>query len=101
MIPLRTEMILRSLLSHRQTICKSLHDVEIPHYELKTGRPNPALDPVKPVVDGWLDKDEDRPPKRRHTAKRIHERLTTNKGQNSLVLNTRLALPSSQKRKTQ
>ena len=62
---------------HRETIRKALGDGEIPRYTLREPRPCPVLDPVKPIIQQWLDEDEARPPKQRHTAKRIYERLTT------------------------
>jgi transposase len=65
---------------HRQTIRKALQDGEVPRYQLKGARPRPVLDPVKPIIDQWLEEDQDKPPKQRHTAKRIHERLTTEYG---------------------
>lgn len=40
----------------------------------KRGRPS-KLDPVKPYIDTWLTEDLKRPPKQRHTAKRIYDRL--------------------------
>ncbi len=33
------------------------------------------LDPFKPVIDEWLENDLTAPPKQRHTAKRIYDRL--------------------------
>lgn len=40
----------------------------------KRGRPS-VLDPVKTNIDTWLMEDLKRPPKQRHTAKRIYDRL--------------------------
>ena len=65
---------------HRQTIRKALEDGAVPEYTLKAPRPSPVLDPVKPIIDQWLAEDEQRPPKQRHTAKRIYERLTSEYG---------------------
>jgi len=65
---------------HRQTIRKALEDGFEPHYRLKKPRPSPVLDPVKPIIDRWLAEDQERPPKQRHTARRIYERLTTEYG---------------------
>lgn len=62
---------------HRETIRKALEDGEVPRYTRRTPRPCPVLDPVKPLIQQWLEEDEARPPKQRHTAKRIYERLTT------------------------
>ncbi|RME45543.1 MAG: IS21 family transposase [Chloroflexi bacterium] len=65
---------------HRQTIRKALRDGAVPEYALKAPRPSPVMDPVKPIIDQWLAEDEARPPKQRHTAKRIYQRLTTEYG---------------------
>jgi transposase len=65
---------------HRRTIRKALEGGAIPQYTLRKPRAGTVLEPVKPVIDQWLSEDADRPPKQRHTAKRIHERLTTEYG---------------------
>jgi transposase len=65
---------------HRKTIRKALEGGEVPQYDLQSVRPSPVLDPVKPIIDQWLVEDQDRPPKQRHTARRIYERLTTEYG---------------------
>ncbi|MCZ7568873.1 MAG: hypothetical protein M5U01_09845 [Ardenticatenaceae bacterium] len=63
--------------SHRQTIRKALGDGTVPSYTLQQPRTSPVLDPVKPIIEQWLAEDEGRPPKQRHTPKRIYDRLTT------------------------
>lgn len=35
----------------------------------------PVMDPVKPIIDEWLEGDEKVPKKQRHTARRIYDRL--------------------------
>jgi len=65
---------------HRRTIRNVLEDGDVPKYTLSKTRPSPVLDPVKPIIDRWLTEDQGRPPKQRHTAKRIYERLTTEYG---------------------
>jgi transposase len=65
---------------HRETIRKALEDGSVPQYTLQRPRQSPVLDLVKPIIDRWLAEDEGRPRKQRHTAKRIHERLTTEYG---------------------
>lgn len=62
---------------HRQTIRKALEDGEVPVYTLQQPRPSPVLEPVKAIIEQWLAEDAARPPKQRHTAKRIYERLKT------------------------
>jgi predicted transcriptional regulator len=39
------------------------------------------LDPYKPVIDAWLEQDKRQRRKQRHTAKRVHERLTDEYGE--------------------
>jgi transposase len=65
---------------HRKTIRKALEDSAVPKYSRPESRSSPVLGPVKPIIDRWLSEDRDRPPKQRHTAKRIYERLTTEYG---------------------
>jgi len=65
---------------HRQTIRQALQDSVVPQYKRKGPKSSPVLDPVKPIIDHWLAEDQNKPPKQRHTAKRIHERLTTEYG---------------------
>lgn len=40
----------------------------------RRGRPS-VLDPVKHIIDQWLEEDRLRHPKQRHTAKRVYDRL--------------------------
>ena len=46
-----------------------------PEYERRKPHAQPVMDPVKAIIDQWLEQDKTQPPKQRHTAKRIHERL--------------------------
>lgn len=69
--------IQRELGYHRETIRKALEGGEVPRYTLQAPRSSPVLDEVKPLIDLWLAEDQERPPKQRHTAKRIYDRLTT------------------------
>jgi len=61
----------------RQTVRKLLADAEIPTYSLAAPRPKPAMERWIPVIERWLEDDQKPgvPPKQRHTASRIHERL--------------------------
>jgi transposase len=62
---------------HRKTIRKALQDGEVPRYAQRQRQVRRVLDPVKAVIEQWLTEDESKPPKQRHTAKRIYERLRT------------------------
>jgi len=59
----------------RQTVRKALGSAEPPRYQLTEPRPSPVIDPVRPVIAAWLAADEQAPPKQRHTATRIYDRL--------------------------
>lgn len=67
--------VARDLQVARQTIRKCLVDADPPRYRLKAERPSPVLDSVKGIIAEWLEQDKQRPPKQRHTARRIYMRL--------------------------
>jgi transposase len=48
---------------------------EEPKYRRTKPAPAPRMGPYKAVVDAWLLSDQKAPPKQRHTARRIYERL--------------------------
>ena len=65
----------------RQAIRKALAAAaEAPRYELSVPRPSPVMDPDLPFVRQWLAGDEAAPPKQRHTARRIYDRLASEHG---------------------
>src|SRR5262249_60479501 len=51
-----------------------------PAYPARTPRPKPVLGPVLPIIHQLLDDDRHAPPKQRHTARRIYERLRDEHG---------------------
>ena len=57
----------------RKTVSKALQQPTPPDYQQRQPREKPVIDPVKPIIDGWLDQDRRRPPKQRHTAQRIYD----------------------------
>ena len=60
----------------RQAIRKALAaPAAPPRYELAAPRPAPVMGPYLPLVRQWLADDESAPPKQRHTARRIYDRL--------------------------
>lgn len=61
----------------RQTIRKVLASSEPPRYRLGQPRPCPAMDPYRELIESWLVADETAPPKQRHTARRIFDRLVS------------------------
>jgi transposase len=62
---------------HRRTVHEALESATPPQRKLPE-RESPALGPWKGIIRGWLEADEkDRVPrKQRHTARRVHQRLT-------------------------
>ena len=59
---------------HRRTVRQALEDAVPPPRKTPVRRA-PKLDQAKPVIDQWLREDLDAPPKQRHTAQRVWERL--------------------------
>jgi transposase len=51
-----------------------------PRYELSAPRPSPVMGPYLEIVRQWLADDESAPPKQRHTARRIYDRLVDEHG---------------------
>ncbi len=49
-------------------------------YRLGKRKARPVLDPVTAIIDAWLAADQAAPPKQRHTAKRIFDRLVAEHG---------------------
>jgi hypothetical protein len=58
-----------------QTLKKVLSHSEPPGYRQKEARSRPVLAPVLPIIHEILVTDQKAPKKRRHTAKRIFEKL--------------------------
>ncbi len=54
---------------------KTLVHASQPGYRRQVPAPRPAIDPVKPIIEAWLEEDRQRPRKQRHTGQRIFERL--------------------------
>ena len=65
---------------HRDTVRKMLMYSAPPGYRRAERAPRPMLDRYTGVIDGILEEDEGRPPKQRHTAKRVLERLREEHG---------------------
>ena len=72
--------ISRQLKYARQTVRKALASSQIPKYNLQIPRPSPVMDPYRDIITTWLKNDEHAPPKQRHTAKRIYDRLVEEYG---------------------
>ena len=72
--------IARNLGISRQSVREKLASSEIPRYRLTVPRPCPVMDPYKDLIMAWLEADKKTPPKQRHTAKRIYDRLVEEYG---------------------
>jgi transposase len=82
--------VLRGELSLRQacreyglnfrTVRKVVHHPEPPAFERAGPRAKPSLDPVLPLIRQILEADRHAPPKQRHTARRIYDRLCVEHG---------------------
>lgn len=59
---------------------RALEDPGPPVYRRKVPRPQPVLGPYTALIDRWLREDLERPPKQRHTARRIYDRLVAEHG---------------------
>lgn len=65
---------------HRRAVRQALASAVPPPRRRPEGRPAPALGPYHQVIDGWLAADRQAPRKRRHTARRIWQRLVAEHG---------------------
>ena len=65
---------------HRNTVRKMLAFSVPPGYRRTKPPARPKLDPFTPIIDRMLEADRSAPPKQRHTAKRIYERLRDEHG---------------------
>ena len=67
--------ISRQLGISRQAVRKALSSSDVPRYHLTKPRACPVMDPFRQIIITWLTDDHKAPPKQRHTAKRIYDRL--------------------------
>ena len=66
--------------SATEALDKILANPEPPGYQVAHPRPKPKLGPFLGVIDEILEADKGAPPKQRHTARRIFERLRDEHG---------------------
>lgn len=72
----------------RNTIKKALRG-EVWGYSERGQQLFPVLDPYRTIIEEWLKKDKDQPKKQRHTARRVFNRLRTEKGYQGSESNVR------------
>lgn len=60
---------------HYETVKKYLDMKDFNNPTLLPKEVPSLLDPLKPIIDEWLENDLKAPRKQRHTAKRVYERL--------------------------
>ena len=65
---------------HRRTVRQALASALPPPRKAYPPRPRPAIGPFTAVIDEWLLADRDVPPKQRHTARRVWQRLVAEHG---------------------
>ena len=65
---------------HRRTVRQALASALPPARKRAQGRPAPKLGAYRELIDGWLTADREAPPKQRHTARRVFERLSDEHG---------------------
>ena len=67
--------IARQLGHSRKTVAKALQERIPPGYRLGEPRSRPVLEPVRHIIDAWLEQNKTARRKQRQTAKRMYERL--------------------------
>jgi len=63
-----------------RTVHKVVHQAEPQPYQQPPPRPRPVLGPFLPIIEQILHDDRAAPPKQRHTARRIYDRLRDEHG---------------------
>jgi transposase len=67
--------VAKELRHSRKTIAKALKLRIPPGYRLSKPRPGPVIEPVRHIIDAWLEQNKHTRPKQRQTGQRIYERL--------------------------
>jgi transposase len=87
----REELSIRQLADkhrvHRRTVRQAL-EAAVPPTRKPRVFTAPALDPLKPLIDGMLREDLDAPRKQRHTARRVLARLVDEHGVSDISYST-------------
>jgi transposase len=64
----------------RKTVAKAVEHHSPPGYRMGQARVCPLMDRFRPQIEQWMESDKTAPPKQRHTAQRIFERLRDEHG---------------------
>ena len=72
--------IAKELGHSRKTVAKAIAHPVPSGYRRKKPPRRPAIEPYRAWIDAWLEEDQSRPRKQRHTAERIYERLRAEHG---------------------
>jgi transposase len=67
--------VARELGHSRKTVAKALEHPSPPGYRVAGTRACPVMDAHRAVIEQWLESDKTAPPKQRHSARRMFERL--------------------------
>ncbi len=89
--------IARELDISRNTVRKYCHGESTPWEVQPRDRKAPVADPVRDRVKQWLEADQTAPPKQRHNAERIHQRLVAELGYTGSASTTRRLVVSDQR----
>jgi transposase len=60
---------------NQKTIRKAIYDPGVPVYARSKPAPKVAIGPFQELIQRWLQEDQQRPVKQRHTARRVFQRL--------------------------
>ena len=80
-----------------QALAKILANPEPPGYQMSESRRKPVLGPFLGVIDEILAADNEAPPKQRHTAKRIFDRLRAEYGYTGCYSQVQTAVQSAKR----
>jgi transposase len=67
--------VARELGHSRKTVAKAMEHASPPGYRLGQARACPVMDEFRAQIEQWMESDKTAPPKQRHTAQRMFERL--------------------------
>lgn len=67
--------IAREFKVSRKTVRKALVDGDEPKYNLTRPKPKSVTNPIRPIIQQWLQEEKQFPAKQRYTARRIFNRL--------------------------